>query len=145
MKRGIATEAAIFASTLRAPKMATLELTKENFNETIESGKTVIIDFWAPWCGPCRAFAPTFEAVAEEFPDVVFAKINTEAEQELGAAFNIRSIPTLMIFREQVVLYSEAGMLPKSSLQEVVKKSLELDMVKVHAEIAAQEQSTATN
>jgi thioredoxin 1 len=125
--------------------MATLELTKENFNETIESGKTVIIDFWAPWCGPCRAFAPTFEAVSEEFPDVVFAKINTEDEQELGAAFNIRSIPTLMVFREQVVLYSEAGMLPKSALQEVVKKSLELDMVKVHAEIAAQEQSTATN
>jgi thioredoxin 1 len=125
--------------------MATLELTKDNFNETIESGKTVIIDFWAPWCGPCRAFAPTFEAVAEEFPDVVFAKINTEAEQELGAAFNIRSIPTLMVFREQVVLFSEAGMLPKSALQEVVKKSLELDMVKVHAEIAAQEQSPASN
>ncbi|MCA3003054.1 MAG: thioredoxin [Rhodocyclaceae bacterium] len=125
--------------------MVVLELTKENFNATIEGGKTVIIDFWAPWCGPCRAFAPTFEAVAEEFPDVVFAKINTEAEQELGAAFNIRSIPTLMVFREQVVLYSEAGMLPKSALQEVVKKSLELDMVKVHAEIAAQEQSTATN
>ncbi len=125
--------------------MATLELTKENFNETIESGKTVIIDFWAPWCGPCRAFAPTFEAVSEEYPDVVFAKINTEDEQELGAAFNIRSIPTLMVFREQVVLFSQPGMLPKSALQEIVSKSLELDMVKVHAEIAAQEQSSATN
>ncbi|AMS32047.1 MAG: thioredoxin [Betaproteobacteria bacterium] len=118
--------------------MAVLELTKENFNATIEGGKTVIIDFWAPWCGPCRAFAPTFEAVSQEFPDVVFAKINTEDEQELGAAFNIRSIPTLMVFREQVVLFAEAGMLPKSALQDIVKKSLELDMVKVHAEIAAQ-------
>lgn len=118
--------------------MAVLELTKENFNATIEGGKTVIIDFWAPWCGPCRAFAPTFEAVSQEFSDVVFAKINTEDEQELGAAFNIRSIPTLMVFREQVVLFAEAGMLPKSALQDIVKKSLELDMVKVHAEIAAQ-------
>jgi thioredoxin len=125
--------------------MATLELTKENFNQTIESGKTVIIDFWAPWCGPCRAFAPTFEAVSEEFPDVVFAKINTEDEQELGAAFNIRSIPTLMVFREQVVLFSQPGMLPKSALQEIVSKTLELDMAKVHAEIAAQEQSGTIN
>jgi thioredoxin 1 len=100
--------------------MAVLELTKENFNATIEGGKTVIIDFWAPWCGPCRAFAPTFEAVSEEYPDVVFAKINTEEEQELGDA------------------------LPKSALQEVVKTSVELDMVKVHAEIATQEQAVGT-
>jgi thioredoxin 1 len=121
--------------------MATLELTKDNFNQTIESGKTVIIDFWAPWCGPCRAFAPTFEAVSEEHPDVVFAKINTEAEPELGAAFNIRSIPTLMVFRENVILFSQAGMLPKSGLQQVVQKSLEVDMVKVHQEIAEQEKT----
>jgi len=125
--------------------MPTLELNEQNFNATIESGKTIIIDFWAPWCGPCRAFAPTFEAVAEEFPDVVFAKINTEAEPELGAAFNIRSIPTLMVFREQVVLYTEAGMLPKSGLQEVVKNALAIDMVKVHQEIAEQEKNTSVN
>jgi thioredoxin 1 len=121
--------------------MATLELTSENFNATIESGKTVVIDFWAPWCGPCRAFAPTFEAVSEEYPDVVFAKINTEVEQELGAAFNIRSIPTLMVFREQVILFSQPGMLPKSALQEIVGKAIQVDMTTVHAEIAAQEKA----
>ena len=118
--------------------MPTLELTSANFNATIESGKTVIIDFWAPWCGPCRAFAPTYEAVADEYPDVVFGKINTEAEPDLGAAFNIRSIPTLMVFREQVILFTQAGMLPKSALQEIVNKSIEVDMATVHAEIAAQ-------
>lgn len=123
--------------------MATLDLTKDNFNQTIESGKTVIIDFWAPWCGPCRAFAPTFEAVAEQHPDVIFGKINTEVEQELGASFNIRSIPTLMVFREKVILFSQPGMLPKAALEEVVAKSLALDMAKVHAEIAQQESAEA--
>ncbi len=119
--------------------MATIELNKDNFNATIEGGKPVVIDFWAPWCGPCRMFAPTFEAASEQYPDVVFAKVNTEDQQELAAAFNIRSIPTLMVFREQVILFSQAGMLPKSALDQVVQKSLEVDMVKVHAEIAAQE------
>ena len=123
--------------------MATLELTKENFNATIEGGKPVVIDFWAPWCGPCRMFAPTFEAASEQYPDVVFAKVNTEDQPELGAAFNIRSIPTLMVFREQVILFQQAGMLPKSALDQVVQKSLEVDMVKVHAEIAQQEQPAA--
>ena len=125
--------------------MATIELTNENFNATIESGKTVIIDFWAPWCGPCRAFAPTFEAVSEEFPDVVFAKINTEAQPDLGAAFNVRSIPTLMVFREQVILFTQAGMLPKSGLQQVVQKALEVDMAVVHAEVAQQERAVTVS
>ena len=123
--------------------MATIELTRENFNATIEGSDTVIVDFWAPWCGPCRMFAPTFEAVSEQYPDVVFAKLNTEDQQELAASFNIRSIPTLMVFREKVIVFSQAGMLPKAGFEQVVQKSLELDMAKVHAEIAAQEPQSA--
>ena len=123
--------------------MATIELTKENFNATIEGSDTVIVDYWAPWCGPCRMFAPTFEAVSEQYPDVVFAKLNTEDQQELAASFNIRSIPTLMVFREKVIIFSQAGMLPKAGFEQVVQKSLELDMAKVHADIAAQESQSA--
>ena len=123
--------------------MATIELTKDNFNATIENNDVVIVDFWAPWCGPCRMFAPTFEAVSEQYPNVVFAKLNTEDQQELAASFNIRSIPTLMAFREKVIIFSQAGMLPKAAFEQVVQKSLEVDMVKVHAEIAAQEKQTA--
>lgn len=123
--------------------MATMELTKDNFNATIENNDVVIVDFWAPWCGPCRMFAPTFEAVSEQYPNVVFAKLNTEDQQELAASFNIRSIPTLMVFREKVIIFTQAGMLPKAGFEQVVQKSLEVDMVKVHAEIAAQETQPA--
>ena len=121
--------------------MATIELTKENFDETINGGKTVIIDFWAPWCGPCRGFAPVFEKASESHPDVVFAKINSDEQQELAGAFNIRSIPTLMVFREKVVLFQQAGALPGQALEQVLTQAKSLDMAKVHAEIAAQEQA----
>ncbi len=118
--------------------MATIELTKENFDATVENNAVVVVDFWAPWCGPCRMFAPTFEAVSEQHPNVVFAKLNTEDQQELAASFNIRSIPTLMVFREKVIVFTQAGMLPTAGFEQVVQKSLELDMTKVHLEIATQ-------
>ena len=118
--------------------MATVDITADTFEETIEKNDIVVVDFWAEWCGPCKSFAPIYEEVSNEYDDVVFGKIDTEAEQELGAHFQIRSIPTLMIFREQVVLFSQAGMLNNTQLKEVITKVQELDMATVHAEIAKQ-------
>jgi len=121
--------------------VAVIELTKENFEETITTNDIVFIDFWAPWCGPCKSFAPIYEEIAEKNEGVVFAKVNTEDEQELGAHFQIRSIPTLMIFREQIVLYSEAGMLPAPALQEIVEKVKSLDMNEVKKDIEADQEN----
>ena len=119
--------------------MATIALTKGNFEEVVTGNDMVLIDFWAPWCGPCKGFAPIFEAASDKHGDIVFAKINTDEEQELAATFNIRSIPTLMFFREQVILYSQAGALPGSALEQVIAKGRELDMTAARKEISERE------
>jgi len=119
--------------------VATVELNEQTLEKTVVENDIVIIDFWAPWCGPCKSFGPIYEEVSEKHPDIVFAKVNTEEEQAIGAHFQIRSIPTLMIFREQVVLFSEAGMLPAKALEELIEQVKALDMVQVKAEIDAAE------
>jgi thioredoxin len=119
--------------------VATIALTKDNFEQIVNGNDIVIVDFWAPWCGPCKGFAPVFEAASEKHSDVVFGKVNTEDEQELAASFNIRSIPTLMLFREKVILFSQAGALPGSALEQIISKGRELDMAAVRKEIAERE------
>ncbi|VAW50781.1 Thioredoxin [hydrothermal vent metagenome] len=122
--------------------MATIDLTKDTLQDIIANNGIVIIDFWAPWCGPCKSFAPVYDAVSKKHDDVVFAKVNTEDEQELAGSFQIRSIPTLMIFRDQVAVFSQAGMLPESGLEEVISKTRDLDMDQVRKEVAEQQQKT---
>ncbi|NOY66200.1 MAG: thioredoxin [Gammaproteobacteria bacterium] len=115
--------------------MATVELTGENFDEVVGGNDYVIIDFWAPWCGPCKSFAPIYEAVSEKHENIVFAKVNTEDQTELASHFQIRSIPTLMIFREQVVIFSQPGMLPEEAFGELITKAGELNMDDVRKQI----------
>ncbi|NYT82531.1 thioredoxin [Alcaligenaceae bacterium] len=124
--------------------MSTIDLNKDSFQEAIQGDKPLIVDFWAPWCGPCRNFAPVFDAASSEHEDVIFAKVNTEEEQELATGMGIRSIPTLMVFRERVLLFSQAGALSAGQLNELLEQVKQVDMEQVHAEIAAQNEGGQT-
>jgi thioredoxin 1 len=126
-----------------ADTQAIIELTEENFAESINDHPFAVVDFWAPWCAPCRAFAPVFAAAAAKYPEVRFAKVNTEEHQQLAGHFNIRSIPTLMIFRDNIIVFAEAGALPASALDQVLTAAKALDMDAVRRELAAQEAPAA--
>ncbi len=119
--------------------MAVVELDQQSFESAIKDNQFVIVDFWAPWCGPCRSFAPIYEKVSADFDDIVFAKVNTEDEQEIAASFQIRSIPTLMIFRDQIIIFSQAGALPESHFRDLLGKAKALDMADVRRQIAEQQ------
>lgn len=122
---------------------ATVEVTTRNFKEVVDRDGIVLVDWWAPWCGPCRVFGPTYEKVAGRHPDITFGKVNTEAQPELAGSFDIRSIPTLMILRDKVLLFSQAGALPEAALEDLIRQVRALDMEKVRAEIAEQEKGEA--
>jgi thioredoxin 1 len=144
--RPLSHSAADSAAAQRAhqePPLATQDLTQDNFEQTINENAIVIVDFWAPWCAPCRSFAPIYESASENHADIVFAKVNTEEQQSLAAHFQIRSIPTLMIFREQVILFAQPGMLPAAQLEDIIGKVREVDMEQVHAEVARQQAEQA--
>lgn len=119
--------------------MATVELNKGNFEKVVSKNDMVIVDFWASWCGPCKSFAPVFEAASEQHQDIVFGKVNADDEQDLAATFSIRSIPFVMLMREKVVLFAQAGALPAEGLESVIRQARALDMAQVHREVAEQQ------
>lgn len=119
--------------------MATVALTQDNFKDAVDNNEVVIVDFWASWCGPCKSFAPIYEQTSEKYPDMVFGKVNTEEQHQLAGMFQIRWIPTIMIFRQQIIVFSQPGMLPAAALEEVLGKVMELDMDHVRAEISKQQ------
>ncbi len=123
--------------------MSVIEITQENLSETIDNNDIVLIDFWAPWCGPCQTFKPIFHDAAEKHPEAAFASCNTEEQQELAMMFSIRSIPTVMVFREKVGVFSQPGMLPADALEDILSQVKGLDMEEVHAQVAAQQSKEA--
>jgi thioredoxin 1 len=122
-----------------------LDLDKDTFRDAVEKNDIVIVDFWAPWCGPCQGFAPVYEKVAEDYPDITFTKVNTEEQQEIAASFEIRSIPTLMVFREQIIVFAQPGALPEGSLRQLLDQVKSLDMDEVRKQIAEAEQENAAS